>query len=56
MFVCDECSSIFDEPDVTHECFDVDGEGHWQDNFTEVCPFCGSEYIANVQEYEREYE
>lgn len=56
MFICDECESIFDEPDVAHECYDMDGEGHWQDNYIDVCPFCGSEYVYRIKEYEREYE
>ena len=44
-FVCLCCNLGFDEPGVHHYREDMSGEGHWQDFYIPVCPYCGSEEI-----------
>lgn len=54
MYRCYECRRLFHEPDQFHYREDMSGEGHWQDFYIPVCPYCGGEEIADLPDLDEE--
>lgn len=45
MLVCEACGEKFSVPTKIRLKEDVDGEGHWQKQIYEACPYCGCFYF-----------
>lgn len=55
MWKCEDCGSLFDEPEsVRYNIDEYNGVsdlfGNWQYGYYDACPFCGSEEIASYYE------
>lgn len=59
MYVCEECGSMFDEPESVRYCLEeyngvssLFGNRHY--GYYEACPYCGSEEIESKWEEDDE--
>ena len=54
MWRCFDCERSFDEPVVTVHHENLDGENGWWTYKEIFCPYCGSEYIEEDEDAEKE--
>ena len=60
MWKCEDCGSVFSEPDSIRYCIDeYNGTaglfGNWQYGYYEACPYCQGEDIIRIYEEEDEW-
>ena len=60
MYKCDDCGSVFNEPDSVRYCYEEEcgvtslfGDRHY--GYYDACPYCGSEEINSYYEEDEEY-
>ena len=61
MYRCEDCGSVFDEPEsIRYNMDEYNGVsdlfGNWQYGYYDACPYCGSEDINSYWEEEDEFE
>lgn len=55
-WLCLDCESLFDEPEIVAQRVNYDGEMGWDTWRTAYCPCCGSDAIKEYDDYEEDEE
>ena len=50
MYSCECCGEVFYEPIRRRVSENLDGENGWWSGIIQLCPFCGSDYVEEVED------